>query len=172
MGSSGAVCSHSQLWQVRKANPPDPSWLLYTRKPCAKYFFVIPLFPEWCVCTVLTPRRRLSVSVKWALGRLQRERSVDILLLIKISWVRNGFTSWHILCDSSTSFLSRSYQIKQSRMFHDDSMRSFFRRLSFTPDGSFLLAPGINTTCTKITQYLFSDNLKFCNLWFPPFFFF
>ncbi|MEQ2181954.1 hypothetical protein GOODEAATRI_017021, partial [Goodea atripinnis] len=30
---------------------------------------------------------------------------------------------------------------KQYRMFHDDSMRSFFRRLSFTPDGSFLLAP-------------------------------
>ncbi|XP_076015331.1 chromatin assembly factor 1 subunit B-like [Genypterus blacodes] len=32
-------------------------------------------------------------------------------------------------------------EVKQYRMFHDDSMRSFFRRLSFTPDGSFLLAP-------------------------------
>lgn len=35
-----------------------------------------------------------------------------------------------------------SSQVKQYRMFHDDNMRSFFRRLSFTPDGSFLLAPG------------------------------
>lgn len=35
-----------------------------------------------------------------------------------------------------------SLQLKQHRMFHDDSMRSFFRRLCFTPDGSFLLAPG------------------------------
>ncbi|NWT38568.1 CAF1B factor, partial [Chroicocephalus maculipennis] len=31
---------------------------------------------------------------------------------------------------------ARSY-----RMFHDDSMKSFFRRLSFTPDGSYLLTP-------------------------------
>uniref|UniRef100_A0A3B4A585 Chromatin assembly factor 1 subunit B n=1 Tax=Periophthalmus magnuspinnatus TaxID=409849 RepID=A0A3B4A585_9GOBI len=30
---------------------------------------------------------------------------------------------------------------KPFRMFHDDSMRSFFRRLSFSPDGSFLFAP-------------------------------
>lgn len=28
-------------------------------------------------------------------------------------------------------------------MFHDDSMKSFFRRLSFTPDGSLLLTPGV-----------------------------
>ncbi|KPP68956.1 hypothetical protein Z043_112325 [Scleropages formosus] len=32
-------------------------------------------------------------------------------------------------------------EVKNYRMFHDDSMRSFFRRLTFTPDGSFLLAP-------------------------------
>nr|XP_057937461.1 chromatin assembly factor 1 subunit B [Doryrhamphus excisus]XP_057937462.1 chromatin assembly factor 1 subunit B [Doryrhamphus excisus] len=52
-------------------------------------------------------------------------------------------------------------EVKQHRIFHDDSMRSFFRRLSFTPDGSFLLAPAgcveageniINTT------YIFSRN--------------
>ncbi|XP_074550210.1 chromatin assembly factor 1 subunit B [Halichoeres trimaculatus] len=50
-------------------------------------------------------------------------------------------------------------EIKQSRMFHDDSMRSFFRRLSFTPDGSFLLAPA---GCVEVgeniinTTYIFS----------------
>ncbi|KAL0963435.1 hypothetical protein UPYG_G00306380 [Umbra pygmaea] len=55
-------------------------------------------------------------------------------------------------------------EVKQYRMFHDDSMRSFFRRLSFTPDGSFLLAPagcveaGENITNTT---YVFSrKNLK------------
>ncbi|XP_030643382.1 chromatin assembly factor 1 subunit B [Chanos chanos] len=50
-------------------------------------------------------------------------------------------------------------EVKNYRMFHDDSMRSFFRRLSFTPDGSFLLAPagcveaGENITNTT---YVFS----------------
>lgn len=49
-------------------------------------------------------------------------------------------------------------------MFHDDSMKSFFRRLSFTPDGSYLLTPagcvesGENVTNTT---YVFSrNNLK------------
>ncbi|XP_037645457.1 chromatin assembly factor 1 subunit B [Sebastes umbrosus] len=50
-------------------------------------------------------------------------------------------------------------EAKPYRMFHDDSMRSFFRRLSFTPDGSFLLAPA---GCVEIgeniinTTYIFS----------------
>ncbi|XP_030614302.1 chromatin assembly factor 1 subunit B [Archocentrus centrarchus] len=50
-------------------------------------------------------------------------------------------------------------EVKQYRMFHDDSMRSFFRRLSFTPDGSFLLTPA---GCVEIgenimnTTYIFS----------------
>ncbi|KAM4559254.1 chromatin assembly factor 1 subunit B isoform 1-T2 [Odontesthes bonariensis] len=50
-------------------------------------------------------------------------------------------------------------EIKQYRMFHDDSMRSFFRRLSFTPDGTFLLAPA---GCVEVgenitnTTYVFS----------------
>lgn len=36
-------------------------------------------------------------------------------------------------------------QARSYRMFHDDSMKSFFRRLSFTPDGSLLLTPGVFT---------------------------
>ncbi|KAM3935778.1 chromatin assembly factor 1 subunit B [Leptodactylus fuscus] len=32
-------------------------------------------------------------------------------------------------------------ETKTYRMYHDDSMKSFFRRLSFTPDGSLLLTP-------------------------------
>ncbi|XP_061579363.1 chromatin assembly factor 1 subunit B [Cololabis saira] len=50
-------------------------------------------------------------------------------------------------------------EVKQHRMFHDDSMRSFFRRLTFTPDGSFLLTPA---GCVEVgeniinTTYIFS----------------
>nr|XP_061827370.1 chromatin assembly factor 1 subunit B-like [Nerophis lumbriciformis]XP_061827371.1 chromatin assembly factor 1 subunit B-like [Nerophis lumbriciformis] len=50
-------------------------------------------------------------------------------------------------------------EVKQHRIFHDDSMRSFFRRLSFTPDGSFLLVPA---GCVEVgenlmnTTYIFS----------------
>ncbi|XP_069492213.1 chromatin assembly factor 1 subunit B [Ambystoma mexicanum] len=55
-------------------------------------------------------------------------------------------------------------EVKSYRMFHDDSMKSFFRRLSFTPDGSLLLTPagcveaGENVTNTT---YVFSrKNLR------------
>uniref|UniRef100_A0A452EUQ0 Chromatin assembly factor 1 subunit B n=1 Tax=Capra hircus TaxID=9925 RepID=A0A452EUQ0_CAPHI len=58
----------------------------------------------------------------------------------------------------------RVLQARSYRMFHDDSMKSFFRRLSFTPDGSLLLTPagcvesGENVTNTT---YVFSrKNLK------------
>ena len=43
-------------------------------------------------------------------------------------------------------------------MFHDDSMRSFFRRLTFTPDGSFLLAPGTDRQTDVITCLLKKDD--------------
>ncbi|CAI9605933.1 unnamed protein product [Staurois parvus] len=53
---------------------------------------------------------------------------------------------------------------KSYRMFHDDSMKSFFRRLTFTPDGSLLLTPA---GCVEVgdalvnTTYVFSrNNLK------------
>lgn len=32
---------------------------------------------------------------------------------------------------------------RQCRMWIDERLNSFFRRLSFTPDGSFLIAPGM-----------------------------
>ncbi|XP_075914518.1 chromatin assembly factor 1 subunit B-like, partial [Petromyzon marinus] len=55
-------------------------------------------------------------------------------------------------------------EVKMGRMFHDDSMRSFFRRLSFTPDGSHLLAPaGCIESGDSVmnTTYVFSrSNLK------------
>uniref|UniRef100_H3APF5 Chromatin assembly factor 1 subunit B n=1 Tax=Latimeria chalumnae TaxID=7897 RepID=H3APF5_LATCH len=58
----------------------------------------------------------------------------------------------------------REGNAKTYRMFHDDSMKSFFRRPTFTPDGSLLLTPagciesGENVTNTT---YIFSrKNLK------------
>ncbi|XP_059822210.1 chromatin assembly factor 1 subunit B [Hypanus sabinus] len=55
-------------------------------------------------------------------------------------------------------------ETKSYRIFHDDGMKSFFRRLTFTPDGSLLLTPagcveaGENVTNTT---YVFSrKNLK------------
>ncbi|KAM9329300.1 chromatin assembly factor 1 subunit B [Gastrophryne carolinensis] len=55
-------------------------------------------------------------------------------------------------------------ETKSYRIFHDDSMKSFFRRLTFTPDGSLLLTPA---GCVEVgeslvnTTYVFSrKNLK------------
>ena len=47
------------------------------------------------------------------------------------------------------------------RIFHDDTMKSFFRRMSFSPDGNLLFAPsGCLEVGTKITHtsYIFARN--------------
>ncbi|XP_056415572.1 chromatin assembly factor 1 subunit B isoform X2 [Hyla sarda] len=53
---------------------------------------------------------------------------------------------------------------KSYRIYHDDSMKSFFRRLSFTPDGSLLLTPAGFVEIGEVlvnTTYVFSrKNLK------------
>lgn len=45
---------------------------------------------------------------------------------------------------------------KSIRLFHDDTFKSYFRRLTFTPDGSLIIAPSgvIETT---------DSNEKICN---------
>lgn len=78
----------------------------------------------------------------------------------RVMRVYNTHTKKKAFCISkmSSGQLSEG-EVKQYRIFHDDSMRSFFRRLSFTPDGSFLLAPA---GCVEIgeniinTTYVFS----------------
>lgn len=72
---------------------------------------------------------------------------------------RVAFNVSKMLSGAGAEGEARSY-----RMFHDDGMKSFFRRLSFTPDGSLLLTPagcvesGENVTNTT---YVFSrKNLK------------
>ncbi|KAM4700177.1 chromatin assembly factor 1 subunit B isoform 2-T2 [Discoglossus pictus] len=65
---------------------------------------------------------------------------------------------------TSTSSTGAEGEVKTYRMYHDDSMKSFFRRLTFTPDGSLLLTPA---GCVEAgenvmnTTYVFSrKNLK------------
>lgn len=65
---------------------------------------VFPVRPEWCVFTVLTPKRRPSASVKWAQDHLRRERSVcefalptgHLLLIRHPTWPILLCTSWAV----------------------------------------------------------------------------
>lgn len=100
-------------------------------------------------------------GVAWdPLGQYVATLSCDrILRVYSIQKKRVAFNVSKMLPGVGAEGEARSY-----RMFHDDSMKSFFRRLSFTPDGSLLLAPagcvesGENVTNTT---YIFSrKNLK------------
>ncbi|CAN2387566.1 Chromatin assembly factor 1 [Pristimantis euphronides] len=55
-------------------------------------------------------------------------------------------------------------EAKTYRMYHDDSMKSFFRRLTFTPDGSLLLTPAgfveIGESLVNTTYVFSRKNLK------------
>ncbi|XP_072369438.1 chromatin assembly factor 1 subunit B [Scyliorhinus torazame] len=55
-------------------------------------------------------------------------------------------------------------ETKTYRMFHDDGMKSFFRRLTFTPDGSLLLTPAgcveAGENVTNTTLVFSRKNLK------------
>ncbi|XP_072825110.1 chromatin assembly factor 1 subunit B isoform X2 [Vicugna pacos] len=100
-------------------------------------------------------------GVTWdPLGQYVATLSCDrILRVYSTQKKRVAFNVSKMLSGVGAEGEARSY-----RMFHDDSMKSFFRRLSFTPDGSLLLTPagcvesGENVTNTT---YVFSrKNLK------------
>ncbi|KAL0615626.1 Chromatin assembly factor 1 subunit B [Plecturocebus cupreus] len=100
-------------------------------------------------------------GVTWdPLGQYVATLSCDrVLRVYSIQKKRVAFNVSKMLSGIGAEGEARSY-----RMFHDDSMKSFFRRLSFTPDGSLLLTPagcvesGENVTNTT---YVFSrKNLK------------
>ncbi|KAM6222354.1 chromatin assembly factor 1 subunit B [Rhynchocyon petersi] len=100
-------------------------------------------------------------GVTWdPLGQYIATLSCDrVLRVYSTQKKRVAFNVSKMLSGIGTEGEARSY-----RMFHDDSMKSFFRRLSFTPDGSLLLTPagcvesGENVTNTT---YVFSRrNLK------------
>ncbi|XP_012586983.1 PREDICTED: chromatin assembly factor 1 subunit B [Condylura cristata] len=100
-------------------------------------------------------------GVTWdPLGQYVATLSCDrILRVYSTQKKRVAFNVSKMLSGIGAEGEARSY-----RMFHDDSMKSFFRRLSFTPDGSLLLTPagcvesGENVTNTT---YVFSrKNLK------------
>ncbi|XP_071429887.1 chromatin assembly factor 1 subunit B isoform X2 [Pithys albifrons albifrons] len=100
-------------------------------------------------------------GVTWdPLGQYIATLSCDRVLRVYNTQTRRvAFNVTKMPSGSGTEGEARSF-----RMFHDDSMKSFFRRLSFTPDGSYLLTPagcvesGENVTNTT---YVFSrNNLK------------
>ncbi|XP_010336591.1 chromatin assembly factor 1 subunit B [Saimiri boliviensis] len=100
-------------------------------------------------------------GVTWdPLGQYVATLSCDrVLRVYSTQKKRVAFNVSKMLSGIGAEGEARSY-----RMFHDDSMKSFFRRLSFTPDGSLLLTPagcvesGENVTNTT---YVFSrKNLK------------
>lgn len=49
---------------------------------------------------------------------------------------------------------------KSFRMFHDDTMRSFFRRLTFSPDGELLIVPAglVETEPVRNSTFVFTRN--------------
>ena len=70
-----------------------------------------------------------------------------------------------------------SVKPKLFRMFHDDTMRSFFRRLTFSPDGELLIVPAGLVEAESVTNatFVFTRNCfskwvalmeKYCYLFF------
>uniref|UniRef100_A0A2K6JXD0 Chromatin assembly factor 1 subunit B n=2 Tax=Rhinopithecus bieti TaxID=61621 RepID=A0A2K6JXD0_RHIBE len=100
-------------------------------------------------------------GVTWdPLGQYVATLSCDrVLRVYSMQKKRVAFNVSKMLSGIGAEGEARSY-----RMFHDDSMKSFFRRLSFTPDGSLLLTPaGCVESGENVmnTTYVFSrKNLK------------
>ncbi|XP_010013141.1 PREDICTED: chromatin assembly factor 1 subunit B [Nestor notabilis] len=111
--------------------------------------------------SILNEHKSYVQGITWdPLGQYITTLSCDrVLRVYNTQTKRVAFNITKIVSGSGAEGEARSY-----RMFHDDSMKSFFRRLSFTPDGSYLLTPagcvesGENVTNTT---YVFSrNNLK------------
>ncbi|XP_074956123.1 chromatin assembly factor 1 subunit B isoform X2 [Phalacrocorax aristotelis] len=111
--------------------------------------------------SILNEHKSYVQGITWdPLGQYIATLSCDrILRVYNTQTKRVAFNVTKMPSGSGAEGEARSY-----RMFHDDSMKSFFRRLSFTPDGSYLLTPagcvesGENVTNTT---YVFSrNNLK------------
>uniref|UniRef100_A0A8C3KWH7 Chromatin assembly factor 1 subunit B n=1 Tax=Chrysolophus pictus TaxID=9089 RepID=A0A8C3KWH7_CHRPC len=111
--------------------------------------------------SILNEHKSYVQGITWdPLGQYIATLSCDrVLRVYNTQTKRVAFNVTKMPSESGAEGEARSY-----RMFHDDSMKSFFRRLSFTPDGSLLLTPagcvesGENVTNTT---YIFSrNNLK------------
>lgn len=56
---------------------------------------------------------------------------------------------------SADSEENKDTKPKSFRMFHDDTMRSFFRRLTFSPDGELLIVPAGLVEAEPVTNSTF-----------------
>ncbi|NWS57345.1 CAF1B factor, partial [Chunga burmeisteri] len=88
--------------------------------------------------SILNEHKSYVQGITWdPLGQYIATLSCDrVLRVYNTQTKRVAFNVTKMPSGSGTEGEARSY-----RMFHDDSMKSFFRRLSFTPDGSYLLTP-------------------------------
>ncbi|NXA35761.1 CAF1B factor, partial [Eudromia elegans] len=88
--------------------------------------------------SILNEHKSYVQGITWdPLGQYIATLSCDRVLRIYNSQTKRvAFNVTKMPSGAGVEGEARSY-----RMFHDDSMKSFFRRLSFTPDGSSLLAP-------------------------------
>ncbi|KAI8097101.1 WD40-repeat-containing domain protein [Halteromyces radiatus] len=72
---------------------------------------------------------------------------------------------------SSSSSLSEEQSHGSYRLFHDENLVSFFRRLSFSPDGGLLIAPaGLyknSSSDTLSTMINADDDMQHCSYIFP-----
>ncbi|KAJ3592355.1 hypothetical protein NHX12_007482 [Muraenolepis orangiensis] len=111
--------------------------------------------------SIFTDHKSYVQGVTWdPLGQYVATLSCD-----RVMRVYSTQTKKKAYCVSKmTSGTPGEGETKQYRMFHDDSMRSFFRRLTFTPDGSFLLAPAgcveAGESVTNTTYVFSRKNLK------------
>ncbi|XP_033636137.1 chromatin assembly factor 1 subunit B-like isoform X1 [Asterias rubens] len=110
---------------------------------------------------ILKDHRSFVQGVAWdPLGKYCATLSCDRSL--RLYNLNNNRCAFNIvkMTMSSTSNNGES-TTKQCRLFHDDSMKSFFRRLTFSPDGQLLIVPSgslevgdSSTSCN--TTYIFT----------------
>ncbi|XP_038077841.1 chromatin assembly factor 1 subunit B-like isoform X2 [Patiria miniata] len=90
---------------------------------------------------IFKDHRSFVQGVTWdPLGKYCATLSCDRSL--RLYNLKNNRCAFNIIKMSLSTTTNNGEGItKQCRMFHDDSMRSFFRRLTFSPDGQLLIVP-------------------------------
>lgn len=128
----------------------DPSRLIY------KTLLFFMSSSDWCVFIVLTPRRRLSASVKWALGHLQMERSVYISIIFECLRCDNGKTIWFFSMNSAVfAFYINIFWCWQIFFLQCLNLRKFNYLISWVRhlNTEHLFCRWNNTECSTMTVW-------------------
>ncbi|XP_077977620.1 chromatin assembly factor 1 subunit B-like [Glandiceps talaboti] len=107
---------------------------------------------------ILKEHKSFIQGVSWdPLGQYYATLSCDRTCRVYSAQSKRVLHNISKLSTSSTNSEGES-QTKQCRMFHDDSMRSFFRRLTFTPDGELLIVP---SGCIEVDDHTMNTTYVF-----------